>query len=271
MITYTDFPYHTRLGNKLFNYAFMLGCEKKYNQELILPDYYLWKYLKNPPKIGNEKGEVTFHFRHDGYDPEYVDEFFEKNRSVNINLTPCGQSERWWEHCVDYVKERLEFKQEEIDKVKKQYDFFDKETIGLSIRLGKDYKGDMNFYQVPNEWYINAISHFFDWHDYNIVVFSDNINEAKEIFKDYNFKYAEPNNTHIRVYDQNNFHQDPTNHLILGSLMDNFIIGISTFSWWQAYLSKSDKIICTGKNFENHYKKIMKNKDYYPERFIVYQ
>src|SRR5690242_8296242 len=121
LLTYYEFPLHTRIGNKLFNLAFLYGCEIKYHREAVLPDYYLFDYLEYPPKIDNNiKGEVTFHFRHDGFDPEYVDEFFKTNegKSINVNLNPCGQTERWWEHCPKYILEKLRFKEKSIELIR---------------------------------------------------------------------------------------------------------------------------------------------------------
>lgn len=283
ILTSNEFTLHTRIGNKLFNLAFLLGCVKKYDRQLILPDYFLFKYLKNKIEINNEiKGENTFHFRHDGFDPVYVDEFFEqnKNNSINLALNPYCQSERWWEHCRDYVLEMLEFKKEEVDKVKEQYkDFFDKSTIGISIRLGTDFTGDKGFFQISHNWYIDVLNtQFPNWREeYNVIIFSDNIAEAQSIFKKYPFKYAEQNKTYILQYDSEHYHSEKAmNHLILGSLMDNFISSNSTFSWWCSYLSKNrrdnkeGKVICSGRNFDNHYLEKSKNIDYYPKDWIIH-
>lgn len=285
ILTYSDFNLHTRNGNKNFSLAFLYGCEKKYNREIILPDYFLWKYLKHPPKIDNSlKGEVVFHTRHDGFDPVYVDEFFEvnKDKSIEINLSPNYQTERWWEHCKDYVLERFEFKEEELNKIKQQYsEHLSKKTIGISLRLGTDFTEDKGFFQLPYSFYTDCLDKYFPtWKtDYNVVIFSDNIEEAKTIFNGYGFYYAEPNNTYIKIYDENNYHSPKAvNHLMLGSLMDNFIIGNSTFSWWVAYLSqhrkgnKEGKVICCGRNLDNHYLERTKNDyDYYPQNWIKYE
>ena len=283
ILTSNEFKLHTRIGNKIFNLAFLLGCVKKYNRELILPDYFLFKYLKNKINTDNEiKGEITFHFRHDGFDPIYVDDFFKENeaKSINLAINPYCQSERWWEHCKDYVLEMLEFKEEEINKVKEQYkEFFTKPTVGISIRLGTDFTGDKGFFQISHQWYIDVLNtHFPRWKtDFNIIVYSDNINLAKKIFNEYPFLYAEENKTYILQYDSEHYHSEKAmNHLILGSLMTHFISSNSTFSYWCAYLSKNRKdnkdgmVICSGRNFDNHYLETTKNIDYYPKDWIIH-
>src|SRR6185437_3870308 len=212
IITSNQFNLHTRIGNKLFNYAFLLGCVKKYNREIVLPSYFLFDSLQNPPIINNDsKGEITLHCRHDGFDPQYVDEFFEinKGKSVELNLSPFFQSQRWFEHCIPYVEEMLQFKPEVITKVKEKYAFLlQKPTIGISLRLGTDFTGDSGFFKPKYTWYIEALNHHFpNWRTtHQVVVLSDNIELAKTIFKDYPFMYAESNQTYILKYDSDHYH-----------------------------------------------------------------
>ena len=85
-----------------------------------------------------------------------------------------------------------------------------------------------------------------------LLFFSDDIEHAKKIFKDYNFYYAEPNNTHVNEYNNKNYHSNPMEQLAYMSLCDNFIISQSTFSWWGAYMGlykKSGKVVHSGKVF----------------------
>lgn len=281
LLTMNEFPLHTRLGNKLFNFAGLLGMVKKYNRRLVLPDYYLWKFLKNEVETDNNiKGNVIFYYKTDKFDPVYMDDFFSKNKekSININLNSAGQHERAWEHCKEYILKMLEFKDEEVNRIRKKYkDILAKKTIGVSIRLGKDMVDSKDFYRIPHKWFIDSLNKYFpNWNtEYHVVCFSDNINEAKEIFRDYPFHYAEYNKSHILKYDKDNFHTEKSiDHLILGYLMDNFIISQSTFSWWQAYLCKSrkgnneGKIIHSGRNFDGEFLKTMENIDYYPTDWI---
>lgn len=281
MLKYNDLGHNAvRIGNHLWVYAFLLGCQEKYGEELELPSYYLFDYLENKPKITTNKDyDILLHFPHDGFCPQEIDNFFAENKGkvINLNLSPYGQSYRWFEHCHDYVFEMLRFKESEINKIKEQYkEHLSKKTVGIGIRLGKDYTQSKDFVQIPIFWYTESLEKYFpNWReDYNVVVFSDNILLAKELFKSYpEFKYAEHNSTHILKYTKEFFHngQAAMNHLILGSLMDNFIIPMSTFSVWQALLCQNrignteGKVIHTGKNFDGKYLKTMKNLtiDYY--------
>jgi hypothetical protein len=285
ILTYSDFGKHLRLGNFLYSYYMLLKYSKKYNRDLILPDYYLWNYLKNNPfKVNNEmKADTVFHFDGDRPETAYIDKFFEENidEHIEINLNPYCQSELIWLDYKDYIIEMMEFKEEEISKIKEQYsNILSKKTIGISIRLGTDFTGDRNFFQISHKWYIAALNKFFPtWKkEYNVCIFSDNIETAKVLFGT-EFYYAEPNNSYILKYDSEHFHTPKAiNHLILGSLMDNFIVSNSTFSWQMAYLSQNRKnnkeglVICSGKNFANdYYEKSQNNNTYYPSNWIKYE
>jgi hypothetical protein len=51
MVKYNDWGKHLRLGNWLFLYAGIQSILKNSGNELWLPDYFLWEYLKNPPPV----------------------------------------------------------------------------------------------------------------------------------------------------------------------------------------------------------------------------
>lgn len=279
-ITCRDFGLNViRLGNKLFFYSFLIGLSEKFNRKIILPDYYLWKYLKTPPTVSNTIGDVEFSLPSDSYDEEYIINYFSNNQNSVINVNAYCQSELTFSNYKEQVYSLLTFKDEYIDNIKTKYsNFFDRPTIGIGIRLGRDMVDNPCFYKIPNNWYIESLNHYFpDWEEnYNVIVFSDDINMAKEVFKDYNFKYSENNDTHQFVSGVDNSEKG-MEHLILGSLMNHFIISQSTFSWWQAWLSKNNpknkdgKVIHTGRNFDGHFSNIMKNKDYYPLSWIEYK
>ncbi len=278
IITCKDFNTElVRLGNKLFFYSSLIGLSHEYNRELMLPDYFLWKYLKNKPNIGNKIGEIEFKSNDDVFNKNICDDFFNKNINTDVNVLPYCQTELSFINCKDKVYEALQFKDEYINDVKLKYEnHLTKPTIGISVRLGHDMRNNGSFYKIPLDWYINTLEKYFpDYKDnYNVVIFSDNINEAKKIFSIYNFYYAEHNDTHIFRFGVDNS-ENGVEHLILGGMMNHFIISQSTFSWWQAWLCKNNpnnhnsKIIHTGKNFDGHFLHHFKNKNYYSDEWIL--
>jgi hypothetical protein len=76
--------------------------------------------------------------------------------------------------------------------------------------------------------------------DIPVMVFSDGIEWCKEqeLFQDDRFIFAEGNNTGV--------------DLCLQSLCTYHIIANSSFSWWGAWLAKSDKIIAPKKWFSGN-------------------
>lgn len=288
MIYHELFGQHLRLGNFLFKYAWSIAMKEKYGIETIYPkNYYLWKYLENPPMLTDPyPSGCLVHPRKWEWSPkeqEYIEEFIKYTESQNqdseIALNFFFQSEKWFRDYRDEVYKSLQFKETERLRVFKKYlHYFQKRReIGISVRLG-DFIGHGDFYQIDPDWYISALNtHFPDWEERStVVVFSDDIPAAKEIFKDFSFEYAEPNGTQTHADNFKHYHGDASEHLILGSLMDDFIIGNSTFSWWQAWLASysrpNSKIIHSGKVFsETGNMKHVDTRDYYCSNWIKHE
>ncbi len=271
MILHKLFGQHLRLGNFLYKLSAMWAMTYRYNCKMKLPDYFLWKYLVNPPEIDNgEIVEDVFRTRKWEFDPLHLHDHAElfRTKNVDIDLGAFFQSARWFEDFEPEILEKLKFKQEYVDFCKEKYkDSLSKETIAISIRRG-DMVNHNSFFQIPIEYYLIALQEEFpNWKEYNIVFFSDDIEWCKQTFKGDNVYFAEPNGTHITIYDSNNYHKDPTEQLIYGTLCDNFIIGQSTFSWWQAFLGSKrsgGKVVHSGKNFDNDYSHYDIRDYYYP-------
>ncbi len=281
MIKYIEWGEHVRLGNWLFLYAGIQSIIKDAGNPLALPPYFLWKYLEKPPFITDNKNYAEiFHFRKTQYSPEekqFLANFFKENSSktININLGSHLQSERWFEEDIELVKKAIAIKQEEIDKVRQKYaPFFMRKTIGIGIRRG-DFVRHGCFYQIPEGWYMSALEKEFpDWKEHNIVVFSDDIEWCKQYYKDTGWLFAEPNNTHTHADKFIHYHKDPMEQFILGTQMDHFVGGSSTFSWWQMWYVKNfngGKVVHSGKNLigtcaANHF-----NPDYYPTSWTLHE
>lgn len=282
MIKYIDWGQHLRLGNWLFLYTGLCNIADRSGNSLELPDHFMWNYFKEPLIINNDKNyEELFHFL--GNEPikdrleKYISYFKEnKSKIVNVNLGSHLQSELWFIDNIDLIKRKLTLKEKKIQKVRNKYSrFFDKPTIGIGIRLG-DFINHGVFYQIPYTWYTDALIHEFpNYKDYNIIVFSDDINTAKIIFKDWNFMYADPNGTHTHADNFKHYHKDPMEQFILASQMDNFIGGSSTFSWWNMWYVKNfnnGKVVYSGKNLSKYGEKQFGiNKDYYPNNWILHE
>lgn len=264
MIYHELFSKHLRLGNFLFQIAATVNLCKKYGCETVYPPYYLWQHLRYPPKV-DVKGSEPHDQLPEGIEfiasrkwewtpeeEEWLHSFDWANKDYQLALNFFFQSAKWFEESESEVRKALEFRRDAVETVMFKYsDLFSKETVGIGLRLG-DFINHNSFYQIPYDWYKEMVDKHFDRQKYNIVVFSDDIEKAKKIFWDQDFFYAEPNGTHTHADNFRWYHSPKAiEQFILGTLMDNFIIGNSTFSWWQAYLGahKRGKVIHSGEVF----------------------
>lgn len=282
MILYKDWGKHLRLGNFWFNYATMFAVAKRTGHDISLPDYFAWQYMKHPPaKDSGIQQDELFHFRSHTPTREEIDwlyEYFTGNadKNININLGSNNQSEKWFQDELEYVKEMLAFSPTAVANICKKYSHIlgnGRQTIGIGIRRG-DFVGHGVFYQIPLDWYMRALKELFpDWEQYNILFFSDHIEEVKTMFVGKNFYFAEPNGTHTHADNFRHYHKDPMEQFILGTQCDHFIGGNSTFSWWQMWYvrNKGGTVVHSGKNLSAAgEKEFGVNKDYYPESWTHY-
>ena len=283
MILYKDWGQHLRLGNFLSLYAGINSMAKKSGNKLFVPkNYFLWDYLEIEPNYDeNFPVDEIFHFRQTNYTKEEQDYIINlwkenKDKNININLGANLQSIEWWKDDVEYIKSIIKIKDSEINKVYEKYnDLFktSKPTIGLGVRRG-DFIGHGCFYQIKPEWYIKALeAEFPNWKDCVVVVFSDNIEECKQLFKAYPFKYAQANKTYSHAENFKFYHQNPMDQFILGTLMNNFITSQSTFSVWQSLyidLFNKGKIVHSNRNLAGECLQKFYNPDFYPKNWTCF-
>lgn len=134
-----------------------------------------------------------------------------------------------------------------IEGLQKQYGrLFEKPTISIQYRLGGDRKMNRiaNLYKtVPPSYYEEAISKILDQEnknldDYNILLFSDDLDMAKDLILEVGI----------------NAHQVNNNNSILDfiqmTMCTHNVIGNSTYAWWSAHLNVGEeKIVVAPKTF----------------------
>ena len=292
MIFHELFGQHLRLGNFLFKYAWSIAKKEQFGEVSAYPqEYYLWQYLRQPPLLKMNYSDTvpnsTFlkvNWEWSKEEELRVNNEVKKDRNCVVSLDSFFQSEKWFENYKWEVWKDLEPKIDYTQSLYKKYSgLWDKPLIGIGIRLG-DFVGHGDFYQIPASWYILALNEYFpNWKtDYNVMIFSDDIVQAKQIFAGYeydSFNYAEPNNTQTHADNFKHYHNDAAEQFFLGTLCQHFIIGNSTFSWWQAWLMEqresyahqrtSPKVIHSGKVFsETGNMKHVNTEHYYPGRWI---
>jgi len=251
-----------RLGNNFFELASMIGMSRKYECNFEIPKWRYSEYLMYPPFEYAEEPicdisiqEPNFH-----YEPEFWNNHSEDFKNKVVNIRGWLQSPKFWENDQKYIQERLSFTHELQNKVREQFiDVFTKPTIAISIRRG-DFVNNENHYLLPIEYYIGALyQNFADFNNYNIVIFSDDLSYCK---------------VHFECLENAIFADGLSDieQLCLMSMMDNFIIANSTFSWWGAYLGEKaySKIVRPIHHFAGNQLINCDIKDHYPENWIVY-
>ena len=140
------------------------------------------------------------------------------------------QSEKYFLHIADSIREDFTFKPEIINLSKQHAYQFD-QAISLHIRR-TDSVNSISHLLCPIEYYEIALSKFSS--DLPVLVFSDDIEwcKSQEFFKPSRFKIIEDFSIYRRFVD-----------LYLMTQCSHHIIANSTFSWWGAWLSGSDNVI----------------------------
>jgi len=239
-----------RLGNAMFQYAALLGIANKtgyvpwYDSTKTgknctlhnvfnlsgFEDVLQWKQISELKRVWKEP---HFHFCEDAFSVK-----------EGTGLHGYLQSEKYFKHSEDTVHSQFEFFEElkkdceeKIKGLKQQID--DSSIVSVHIRLG-DYKilEHVFFPLIKTKYYTDAMATISEKTDnkHAIMIFSDELDVCKQIFKGNNIAFAEGGT--------------PEQDMCLMSMCDHNIIANSSFSWWAAWLNKNkDKTIVAPKQW----------------------
>jgi hypothetical protein len=266
------------LGNNLFQLATAYNIHKKYGYDLVLPStadrgnigvYGQSTTLEFNILFDNEfkyndhlSSQLPKYIHTDHVPPSETDfSYTEIPAKDNICYHGYFQSHRYFQD-VDIPNEFI-ISKDLTNVIKFKYDeFFIKKNISIHLRLGGDRVTDQmqHFHKnVSVDFYKKAMSLIDDYNenDYNILVFSDRMDDAKEILKSLPYKFNYINNNNILDF-------------IFMSLCDVNIVSNSTFSWWAAYMNKipNKKVIVTESEWFGPGYKHFNLKDTFPESWI---
>ena len=158
----------------------------------------------------------------------FDEETFENPPKNNVNLLGFFQSDKWFKHIDDEIREDFTFKPEIYDVAKNIRDSFSEKSISIHIRR-TDFVTNGNHVSQKMDYYEEALT--LVPQDANVLIFSDEPEWCKhqDLFSGDRFLVSEVN--------------DPYIDLCLMTLCDYHIMANSTFSWWAAYLAKSKMVI----------------------------
>ena len=264
MISFNNLGNLGRLANQMFQYASLKGIAKNRGYEFYIPprnvfgkrdpmvqnsDVIIYDVfdLENKNNLGLLPNQVLMERVH-----TFDQELF-VNCPDNIDLFGYYQTEKYFKHIEDEIREDFTFK-EDITKVSKEifFQLFGEQVraprgrrgrwrhcrtpkvISLHVRRG-DYVANPNHPIQSLEYYQQALSHFDE--NLPVIIFSDDpqwCNE-QELFKPDRFFISEGGDTRV--------------DLCLMSLCSYHIIANSSYSWWGAWLAKSNQVIAPKKWF----------------------
>lgn len=214
------------LGNQLFQYATTRNLALLYNTDFYFDPSYFYKtkngdvYLNKFPfaKVPLWTGKCSL--------LKCNDEFLYKLIPNNSYLKGWWQSEKYFIEHENIIQNELSFSPETKSYVLNNYPFLQQNTISMHIRRG-DYINKPNEYPFPGLDFYHRAYEYINDKTANIVVLSDDISWCKENIKFPNVKFIEGES-------------DIVDLCIMANCSNNIICN-STFSWWGAWLNKSQK------------------------------
>lgn len=173
----------------------------------------------------------------------------------NLRLNGYFQSEKYFKDHKQEILDLFEPTEEILKYINEKYGHLlnNENTCSVHIRHG-DYLRFPNHHPIlPPDYYNQALKNFDA--NYTFLVFSDNIEWCKNVFKNINFHIVDGEQDYIDLY--------------IMSLCKNNIIANSSFSWWGSYLNKNEnkKIIAPSPWFGQAYNN-WKTDDIYCSKMI---
>mgnify|MGYP001293919555 FL=1 len=234
-----------RLGNQMFQYAFMRGMSKKHGYDFMIPDananrfdnYGLFECFELEGCKTGEGSYPTLECRDTAFNQKFLDEC-----SDNTNYSGVFQTEKYFADATEELRKDFTFHKEILDPCQ---EFIDNvgDVIFLHIRRGNSNlvgkRGEKWSYQLlqdyhplmKKEYYLEALSHFDA--SKKVIVLSDTIDWCKkqDWLQDDRFLFSDSS---YEVFDDGA--SVPYIDLCLMSLCSGGIIANSSMSWWGAWL-----------------------------------
>ena len=242
-----------RLGNQMFQYAFIRGMSKRYGYDFIIPDananrfdnYGLFDCFELEGCKTGEGSYPTLECRDTAFNQKFLDECTD-----NTNYSGVFQTEKYFANATEELRKDFTFHKEILDPCQ---EFIDNvgDVIFLHVRRGNSNlvgkRGEKWSYQLlqdyhplmKKEYYLEALSHFDA--SKKVIVLSDTIDWCKEQdwLQDDRFLFSDSS---YEVFDDGA--SVPYIDLCLMSLCSGGIIANSSMSWWGAWLqNNTGKII----------------------------
>ena len=262
MLAFNHLGHLGRLGNQMFQYASLRGIAARRGYDFGIPpskfedewrSHQLFELfdLPNLPR-SNVK------YLDGGNAPIAQERFFHFDQLLfdqcpnDISLFGYFQSEKYFKHIEDSIHQDFVFRDHILEPCKEIAEGFDN-PVSIHVRRTDYLTNSANHYNLSLEYYEEALKHF---DGRQVIVFSDDPEwcQEQELFSDDRFLVSESGDNKI--------------DLCLMTFCTSHIIANSSFSWWGAWLAKSEKVIAPSKWFgPNNADK--ETKDLIPETWTI--
>jgi hypothetical protein len=251
-----------RLGNQMFQYASLKGIAANNNYNICIPpssgkdewrEHQLFNCFNlstinqlNIQYIDPERpivAEKSFSFDEDLFNncPDWV------------TIQGFFQTEKYFKHIKEEIKKDFSFREDILISSKEAISDLNS-PISLHIRR-TDYLTNPNHTSLSLGYYENALKKFDS--DKTVIIFTDDPSWAYQqpLFSDDRFVVSEGQSNYM--------------DLCLMTLCSEHIIANSSFSWWGAWLSESEKVIAPSGWFEGTNNSHLDTKDLIPSEWEI--
>ena len=253
MLGYNRLGINGRLGNQMFQYAALRGIAAKHNYDWVIPpldhttipmaEYVLFDGFK----MSSVK-ESNFGFipqdrpTYDEPSHDFDINLF-NNCPDNINLDGFRQSEKYFKHIEDEIREDFTFKDDIYEPCKEFISQYGDDIIFLHVRRS-DSTGRTEYFPIADIGWFEEMLEYFP-KDVPVLILTDKLDwvKSQKLFDQDRFLLSEQ-----REYSKNlvwngrgkmEYTLSPWIDLCLMSLCNGGIVPNTTFGWWGAWLQKS--------------------------------
>jgi hypothetical protein len=242
MLTFNYLGHLGRLGNQMFQYATLLGIASHNNCDYILPpnstdhiELYKCFELDNfSTKISDWSSFERISPKIHSFDKKFFDQC-----PRNVDILGFFQTEKYFTHIKDTIKKHYTFKKDIFNTSRQCFNqlSIDNEVISLHIRM-TDSTGHDIMKNLDLDYYKKSLS-CFD-RDLPVIIFSDDVETCMRlsIFHGSRFSFSQSSSHFV--------------DLCMMTMCKYHIISNSTFAWWGAWLSDSNKVIAPKKWYTDY-------------------
>jgi len=240
MISFNNLGNYGRIGNQMFQYASLKGISTNRGFDFCIPPETVFGVrdikvkhsdcnIYNTFKISECKQLISNYqiVQESGFE---FDEVLFNTCSDDVDILGYFQSEKYFKHIEKEIRKDFSFNQETVEKCSEFLSEISPngEVISVHIRRG-DYLNLHDFHPMPSiEYYKKALDKFSDL---PVIIFSDDTDWCikQELFDSDRFLISQSNTSDF--------------DMCLMTMCKYHIIANSSFSWWGAWLSRSENVI----------------------------